>query len=152
MSIDPVTALSSLADGLIKRIWPDPNEAAKAKNELTKIQSTGDLAQMQAYLSYLQEMAKQNGIEIETQGKVVVSESQGESWLQRNWRPLVMVWFAVLVGAHWFGLTPENLTEAEVLSLLALVKIGIGGYVTSRGIEKTAKIVAPAVANMRRKT
>ena len=72
-------------------------------------------------------------------GEVVKAEATGESWLQRNWRPLTMIWFSVLVGGYWFGFTPENLSEESVLSLFNLVKIGIGGYIGSRGVEKVTK-------------
>jgi hypothetical protein len=40
-----------------------------------------------------------------------VAEAQG-SWLQRNWRSLLMVTFAGLVVAHWFGFTAQNIPES----------------------------------------
>ena len=70
---------------------------------------------------------------------VVMAEVQGEGWLQRSWRPMLMVWFALLVGAYWFGATPPNLSEARVEDLFDLVKIGVGGYVVGRSGEKIAK-------------
>ncbi|NWO05552.1 MAG: hypothetical protein HLX50_07570 [Alteromonadaceae bacterium] len=73
---------------------------------------------------------------IETRGQVVQAEAQGESWLQRNWRPLTMIWFSVLIGGYWFGYTPPNLSEAAVLSLFGLMKLGLGGYVIGRSAEK----------------
>ena len=41
--------------------------------------------------------------ELESAAKIVLAEAQG-SWLQRNWRPLLMVTFAGLVVAHWVWL------------------------------------------------
>jgi uncharacterized membrane protein YgcG len=75
--------------------------------------------------------------ELEAQKAIVLAEAQG-GWLQRNWRPLMMVFFAVLIGAHWFGFTPENLSEEQIADLYDLVKIGIGGYVVGRSVEKVA--------------
>jgi len=75
-------------------------------------------------------------VRIETRGKVVQVEAQGESWLQRNWRPLTMLWFGVLIGGYWFGYTPPNLSEESVLSLFGLMKLGLGGYVIGRSAEK----------------
>ena len=49
--------------------------------------------------------------ELEASAKIVLAEAQG-SWLQRNWRPLLMVTFAGLVVAHWFGLTAPNIPES----------------------------------------
>ena len=48
--------------------------------------------------------------ELESAAKIVLAEAQG-SWLQRNWRPLLMCTFAALVVAHWFGLTAPNIPE-----------------------------------------
>ena len=73
--------------------------------------------------------------------KVIVAEASGDSWLQRNWRPITMLTFTGLIVAHWLGYTAPNLSEAQILSLLGLVKIGLGGYVVGRSAEKIAKSV-----------
>jgi hypothetical protein len=74
--------------------------------------------------------------ELENAVQIILAEANGESWLQRNWRPMLMLWFAGLVGAHWLGFTPENLSESTVLALLDIVQVGIGGYVLGRSGEK----------------
>jgi len=79
---------------------------------------------------------------LEVRGQAVQAEASGESWLQRNWRPLTMVWFSFLVGAYWFGYTPENLSEEAVLSLFGLIKLGLGGYVIGRSAEKITKEIS----------
>lgn len=76
---------------------------------------------------------------------VVVAEIQGESWLQRNWRPLLMVWFSILIGGYWFGFVPINMPVAIVEQMFTLVQIGIGGYVVGRSGEKIAKAIGPAL-------
>jgi hypothetical protein len=73
--------------------------------------------------------------ELEAQAKIVLAEAQG-SWLQRNWRPLLMVVFAGLVVAHWFGFTVSNIPESVQNSLLNIVMVGVGGYVMGRSAEK----------------
>lgn len=70
---------------------------------------------------------------------VIIAEAQGESWMQRNWRPTTMLTFTGLIVAHWLGYTAENLTEVQILALLEIVKIGLGGYVLGRSAEKVAK-------------
>ena len=72
--------------------------------------------------------------ELEAQAKIVLAEAQG-SWLQRNWRPLLMVIFAGLVVAHWFGFTASNIPESVQNSLLNIVMVGVGGYVMGRSSE-----------------
>jgi hypothetical protein len=75
--------------------------------------------------------------ELEAQAKIVLAEAQG-SWLQRNWRPLLMVTFAGLVVAHWFGFTAPDIPESVQNSLLNIVMVGVGGYVMGRSAEKVA--------------
>ncbi len=71
--------------------------------------------------------------------KIVYSETAGESWLQRNWRPVVMLIFTGLICAHWLGFTPPNLPESVVLKLLDIVQVGLGGYVIGRSAEKVVR-------------
>lgn len=78
---------------------------------------------------------------IDAQSQVLTAEINGESWLQRNWRPLVMLWLAGLVGAHWLGFTPDNLSEPMVLALFDIVQYGLSGYIVARSAEKISKTV-----------
>lgn len=68
--------------------------------------------------------------------KIITAEVTNGYWLAAVWRPLLMVFFAVLIGARWFGYMPPNMTEAEVLELYGLLKLGIGGYIGGRSLEK----------------
>ena len=67
---------------------------------------------------------------------IIAAEAQGDGWLQKNWRPLMMVWFGVLLGMYWFGVVPENMTQETIDNLFGLLKIGIGGYIVGRSAEK----------------
>ena len=75
--------------------------------------------------------------ELEAQASIITAEAQG-GWLQRNWRPLLMLVFAGLVVAHWFGFTAPNIPESVQNSLLNIVLVGVGGYVVGRSGEKIA--------------
>lgn len=79
---------------------------------------------------------------IQQRGGVVQSEASGESWLQRNWRPMVMLWFAGLVGGYWFGFTPDNLSDATVAALFDIVQYGLSGYIVGRSAEKITRTVS----------
>ena len=81
----------------------------------------------------------------EAAAAAVVAEAQGESWLQRNWRPMVMLWFSFLIGAYWFGFVPVGMPVSAVEGLFTLVQIGLGGYVIGRSGEKIAKTIAPVL-------
>lgn len=82
---------------------------------------------------------------MENQSKVILAEAAGESWLQRNWRPLMMVWFATLLGLYWFGFTPPNLTQETINQLFTLMQLGIGGYIVGRSGEKIIPQVVEAL-------
>ena len=81
------------------------------------------------------QLIETKGSGLEAQAKIVLAEAQG-SWLQRNWRPLLMVVFAGLVVAHWFGFTASNIPESVQNSLLNIVMVGVGSYAMGRSAEK----------------
>ena len=116
--IGPVMGLIGKA---IDKAVPDRTEAERLKAQVT-------LAAMQ-----------QVDTELKGAVDVILAEARGESWLQRNWRPVTMLTFTGLVVAHWLGFTAENLSEPQTLALLDIVQIGIGGYILGRSGEKMVK-------------
>ena len=70
---------------------------------------------------------------------IIVAEAKGDSWLQRSWRPISMLFMLGLVGAHWLGFTAPNISDEVILKLLNIVQVGLGGYVLGRSGEKIAK-------------
>jgi hypothetical protein len=69
---------------------------------------------------------------IEVQTNVIVAEAQGQSWLQRNWRPITMICFLILVILDSFGWLSNPLAPQA----WTLLSIGLGGYVVGRSAEK----------------
>ena len=90
------------------------------------------LAMQNAITSQMIEYEKQL---LDSQSKIIMSEATGESSLQRNWRPVTMLTFLVLVVLDSFGWLANPLSGEAWL----LLQIGLGGYVGSRGLEKTVK-------------
>lgn len=69
---------------------------------------------------------------MESKHDVIMSEANGQSFLQRNWRPITMLTFLILVVLDSFGLLSTPLApEAWVL-----LQLGLGGYVVGRTAEK----------------
>ena len=62
----------------------------------------------------------------------VVEEARG-NWLQRSWRPLVMLVFALIVLVGTFTTLP---ILSETSRFWDLLEIGLGGYVVGRSGEK----------------
>ena len=113
--IKPVT---DVINSVIDKIAPDAGMAEKLKFEITTALITSDNAALKQ------------------QANIIIAEANGDSGLQRSWRPLSMLTFVALIVMHWLGYTAPNLSEAEVLALLAIVKVGLGGYVLGRSGEK----------------
>lgn len=120
--------------GVVDKVVTTDAEKAKMKEELASV-----------VMGNLNRMA-------ETQGEVIKKEMEG-SFLQRNWRPLVMLAFAGILIAKWFGLTDSGISEPLELELMTLLELGIGGYVAGRSIEKVADTVTKNVdlSSLRRK-
>ena len=71
---------------------------------------------------------------IEARAGVIRAEATG-NWLQRSWRPLVMLIFAVIVLIGTFTSLPML---ADTSRFWDLLEIGLGGYVVGRSGEKMA--------------
>lgn len=82
---------------------------------------------------------------LKSQTQVITAEAMGNSWLQRNWRPITMLTFVGLIVATIFGWTAPGLTEVLKEKLFTLVQYGLSGYVVGRSAEKIAAVVAPAL-------
>ena len=111
-----------LIGNIIDKIFPDTKEADKAKVELMKKIQDGELEELKGRFD------------------VIKSEGSSEHWLVAAWRPITMLTFLGLIVSWWFGYVPPNMSEALLIELFAIVKIGIGGYVVGRSIEKSTKL------------
>ena len=123
--------LIPLIGDVLKRVIPDPVQAAQAQTEIIKAISANQ--------GQLLDAAK----------AVIVAEAQSESVLARNWRPVLMylimgliAWIAVI--APIFGLTDVTLKALQGVpaDLWNLQMIGLGGYVVGRSGEKIAEAIA----------
>jgi len=105
---------------VIDKLFTSEEERINAKNEMLKV-----LKEQQLELQRLQT-------------DVILAEAKG-NWLQRSWRPILMLAFGFIVIyvkfiAPLFSL-PIPPLENEFWDLLQL---GIGGYVVGRSAEKIA--------------
>ena len=124
MSLDPLTAALDVGGKLIDRLWPNPDEANRAKLQLFDMAQKGEL------------------VELTSRTEIIKQEAASESWLASSWRPITMLVFTGLIVARWFGWAAPNLSEAEYLKLWDIVQLGLGGYVVGRSAEKILPTVA----------
>ncbi len=71
---------------------------------------------------------------MEARSAVLVEEARG-NWLQRSWRPLVMLTFAFII---LIGIFTDLPLLADTSRFWDLLEIGLGGYLIGRSGEKIA--------------
>lgn len=79
---------------------------------------------------------------LKKQADIIIAETQSESWLTRNWRPITMLTFVALVVADWLGFSAPGLDPELKKELYSIIKTGLVGYIAARTVEKTAEKVA----------
>jgi len=109
--------------GVIDNLFTSDEERIKAKNEVFQVLKEKEL-----------ELRK-------LQTQVIVTEAQG-NWLQRSWRPILMLGFGFIVMYNKFFAPAFGLPNAELEGeFWNLLQLGVGGYVIGRSAEKIAKDV-----------
>ena len=114
--------------GVIDKAVEDKDEAARIKSKLQEMVLSGQIK------------------EIESAAQIIVAEARGDSWLQRNWRPMLMCLFGLIV-ANNYVLAPYILLFMGIDIELGippdmwdLLKLGVGGYVLGRSVEKGVRV------------
>jgi hypothetical protein len=81
---------------------------------------------------------------LKSQTQIILAEAQGKSWMQRNWRPLLMM-VCIAIVANNYIIVPWLMVFTSKVAVLTMpdklwtmMIIGIGGYVGGRTVEKTA--------------
>lgn len=118
------TALIPVIGGILDKIVPDPNAAAQAKLALMQLAQTGELTRMTAAAD------------------VIKAEATSQFRLTSQWRPILMLTFTFIVANNYifspylqamFGWHVSLELPPEMWDL---IKIGVGGYITGRSLEK----------------
>lgn len=116
-----ISPITNLIDNLHTSTEEQLIQKNKMKSEVLAVQAK---AFTQAF-----ELEKQA---MQAQASIINAEANGQSWLQRSWRPITMLTFLGLVVFDSFGWLASPLaSEAWVL-----LQIGLGGYVVGRSAEK----------------
>jgi hypothetical protein len=114
--------------GVIDKAVEDKDLAAKLKQEL-------NMQAMQGEFSFIE-------TEIRERARIITAEAEGQSVLQRNWRPILMLVIVAIVANNYIVFPYLSLFTAKTIMLelperlWALMEIGVGGYVVGRTAEK----------------
>lgn len=118
--------------GLVDQAVEDKDKANELKAQLTEVFNKSDMTKFSE--------------QIKAQASIITTEINSESWMARNWRPIIMLLFGVIIANNYilypwlkelFGLQVMMEIPAEMWSLL---KLGLSGYVVGRSVEKGISI------------
>lgn len=122
-----IPAVSGLIGKAIDRAVPDANQAAELKGRVIAEAQAMATAELQGAVS------------------IIKTEAGSEHWLAATWRPITMLTFVVIVANNYIIAPYFNAMFGWSVSLEIppdmwdLLKIGLGGYVAGRSVEKAAK-------------
>ncbi len=125
MQLSIINGMLSSVTNLIDNLSANSKEKEKLKSEVSR-----------TIMEYLDNLAQ-------SQKDIIITEAKG-NWLQRSWRPLVMLAFAAVVLLGVFIPIPLLNDNSPFWSLL---EIGLGGYVIGRSAEK----ITTNITNLKKK-
>lgn len=137
--------LAGLFEPLAKII--DDLTLSKEEKESLKLQALSvQVGMASEILGYEQKL-------VESQAAVIKAEAEGASWMQRNWRPVLMLTIVLIVANNYlinpylkamFGWDIQLVLPEQLWTLMT---IGVGGYLAGRSGEKIAESVAEGLKN-----
>ena len=122
-----LTALIPVLGSVIDKIFPDKTAANEAKLKIVEMQQNGELAGLDA------------------QVKAITAEANSQHKLAAIWRPITMLVFVFIIANNYiiypylslfFDAAPKLETPPD---LWGLMKLGLGGYVVGRSVEKAVE-------------
>ena len=123
--------LATIANMILPGVFKEVDKAVPDQDLNAKLKASIQTAILSADASAL-----------EAQAGIVGAEAKGESWLQRNWRPVTMMVFVFIVANNYViapyaqAIFDRSVSLPTPPDLWALIKIGLGGYVVGRSAEK----------------
>ena len=124
MGLNPLDSAFNFGSTLLDKFFPDKDAANKAKLMLMEMKQSGELSRLQASAG------------------IVTAEANSDHWLAANWRPITMLTFVFIIANNYIlypylALFFEEAPKLEIPpDMWALLKIGLGGYVVGRSVEK----------------
>lgn len=120
--LNPVKDIVDLANSIIGKFVADPNEKLQLQGQV--------LASSTALQAKALDLESQR---VAAQSAIITAEATSSSWLEKDWRPLLMLFFAVVVGFAIFNsghdFSGRVIDPSYVADAMTIVKIGVGGYI-----------------------
>ena len=83
----------------------------------------------------------------ELRSNIIIAETKSQSWLARNWRPILMLTIIAIIANNYIIFPYASLFTTKVKMLVlpghlwSLLKIGVGGYIVGRSAEQVVKTI-----------
>jgi len=125
--LNPLKAIADVANSIIGKFVADPNERLQLQAQVLAAQTelSSKAMDLQSQLT-------------DAQAKVITAEVTSQSWLARNWRPILMLTFTFIVAWNYIIVPIVGATAATIPpDMWTLMKIGVGGYIVGRSAEKS---------------
>ena len=135
--LNPIKGVVGAVTGIIDTLTTSDEERLAAKAQLMEIerQFTSDMLAYEAKLT-------------EERASVVRAEIASQSWMARNWRPIIMLLFGYIIMHNFVIAQLFSVAHLEIPpDMWGLLKLGMGGYIAGRSAEK---IVPAALRAMRK--
>ena len=127
MALPIIGAVTKIVGSVLdvgKRFIADKTKLAEFQNEVEK------------------EVLSITETEIQRASDVIIAEAKGGSFLQRNWRPILMLSFtAIIINNYILAPYLDAIFGTGIQldippNMWTLLKIGVGGYIVGRSAEK----------------
>jgi hypothetical protein len=118
--------------GIVDQVVEDKDQANKIKAQITLSMANMKHEEVQTL--------------VQAQSSIIKAEAQGGSWIQRSWRPLLMMCIIVIIVNNYIFFPYAKLfTDKAVMldlpiQMWDLIKLGVGGYVVGRSGEKIVQV------------
>lgn len=129
--LNPAKVFTDAVHGILSSVIADPTKKAELAAQIA-----------QAQLDFTNKAHELDNQFAEMQSRVVIAEAQGSSWMQRNWRPVLMfVFMSILVNnfilAPYVKAFGANVPVLDMPpGMYALLTVCVGGYIGGRTLEK----------------
>lgn len=132
----PFLAAIPVVGKIIEKVLGVVDQAVEDKDQKARLQAEIQTAVLgMNHAEFMQEIQSKAGI--------IMAEAKGQSWIQRTWRPILMMVFVAIVANNylvypylriWF---PEHVVLLHLPDhMWNLMNIGVGGYIVGRSGEK----------------
>lgn len=137
---NPLSDIIKGAGDIIAKFVPDPQAKINAQMELAKLQETMEEKLIQADVDWAK-----------AQADVIETEMKSDSWLGKNWRPIVMMTFTYIIAHNFIFAQLFNFKILPIPpDMWALLKLGMGGYIIGRSAEKIVPAVTTAIVQAKK--